>query len=117
MRSSATNCCTSRVYLDSCFGSHTINSWYCGNVLGDVSHVGASLLVLSASLVVDTPRAVGGAIEVMEGVVSCGHGCKREVASRTRYHVVFRGLNEERGVRGGHHNWFDNSDSRDKLLK
>ena len=54
-----------------------------------MSHVGASLLVVfSASLMVGTPRAVEGAIELMEEVVPCGHDCKREVASRTRYHVV-----------------------------
>ena len=83
-------------------------------MFGDVSHVGPSLLVvLSTSLVVGTPRAVEGAIEVMEEVVSCGHDCKREVASRTRYHVVFRGLDEERGVRGGAHD----SDSRDNLYQ
>ena len=49
------------------------------NVLGDVSHVGASLTeVFSASLVAGTPRAVEGAIKVMEEVASCGHDCKRE---------------------------------------
>ena len=79
--------------------------------------------MFSASLVAGTPRAEAGAIEVM--MLDGG-----EVASwllRTRryagevdlaqsaeyaYHVVNRGVDEERSDRGDHHN----SDSRDNKL-